>query len=155
MTWHDWYMNIAATVATKSKDPKRKVGCVIADRQWLPRSFGYNGFPRGFPDTPENWTAPEKNKYIIHAEENAILNARSSLEDCVLYSTTIPCLKCCGRIVQTGINLIVTNMDEIAYPEEFADIKYMLDKCGVTLLSHVPSDVILNINMSTKSDPAF
>lgn len=47
----------------------------------------------------------------LHAEENSILNLRSSsrtdFTDCTLYATTYPCNLCANKIVQTGIKNVV------------------------------------------------
>ena len=40
-------MQIAETVALKSKDPSSKMGCVIVDVKKRPISFGYNGLIQG------------------------------------------------------------------------------------------------------------
>ena len=44
-----FYMEFAKHSASKSKDPRTKVGsCLVNDKRLL--SIGYNGAPRGFPD---------------------------------------------------------------------------------------------------------
>ena len=39
-----YFINIAHEVASRSKDPSTKVGCVIVDEKHRPISFGYNGY---------------------------------------------------------------------------------------------------------------
>lgn len=41
-----------------------------------------------------------KHSYVVHAEENAILNAKDSLKGNILYSTHFPCNKCAKMIIQ-------------------------------------------------------
>jgi deoxycytidylate deaminase len=50
----------------------------------------------------------------LHAEETAIIRARTSLKDCTIYTTTYPCLLCAEKIVATGIN-------EVVYCESYPD----------------------------------
>ena len=46
--WVSYFMNIARVVATKSKDPNTKVGCVVVDTATKRiMATGYNGFPPG------------------------------------------------------------------------------------------------------------
>lgn len=45
--WDSYFIEMAMHIATKSKDPSTKVGCVIVGPDNEVRSTGYNGFPRG------------------------------------------------------------------------------------------------------------
>lgn len=47
MDWDEYFLNIAKTVAERSKDPSTKVGAVIIDKHRRPVSFGYNGLIQG------------------------------------------------------------------------------------------------------------
>ena len=53
MKWDEYYIKLAMLVATKSKDPSTKVGCVIVGPDNEIRSTGFNGFPRGVQETQE------------------------------------------------------------------------------------------------------
>lgn len=98
-------------VASKSKDPSTKVGAVIVGEDDEILSIGFNGFPRGVrEDLPERWERPEKYEWVVHAEENAILNAArvgTSLKGATLYVGGHPCASCAGSIVQAGISTVV------------------------------------------------
>jgi len=48
--WDRKFMEMAVLVASWSKDPSTKVGCVIADSDHAQLSEGFNGFPRGIAD---------------------------------------------------------------------------------------------------------
>jgi len=66
---------------------------------------------------------------VLHAEENAILYAARSgiaLEDCSMYTTYAPCLRCSRMIVAVGIN-------KVYYMHEFKNSLglELLDKHGV------------------------
>jgi len=102
--WDVRFLRLALEVASWSKDPSTKVGAVIVrpDRRIV--STGYNGFPRGVEDTPEALAdRAVKYKRIVHAELNAILQAREQLDGCELYVTLPPCSTCAGAVVQAGI----------------------------------------------------
>lgn len=47
MKWDEYFIKMAMLVASKSKDPSTKVGCVIVGPDNEVRSTGFNGFPRG------------------------------------------------------------------------------------------------------------
>lgn len=104
-------MNMAKLVATKSKDPSTKCGCVIVGMDHEVRSTGFNGFPRGVEeeDFPSRWERPEKYKWVEHAERNAIYNAARngvSLNGCSAFITGPPCSDCAKGLIQAGICLV-------------------------------------------------
>jgi dCMP deaminase len=111
--WNEYFLLIADAVSLKSKDPKCQVGAVIASRDRLVVSTGYNGLPRGvFDDKTVLSDAEEKLKVICHAELNAILNAArlgASLTGASIYVNKFPCLSCLNSIIQAGIETISTN----------------------------------------------
>lgn len=105
--WDVRFLQMAAFVATWSKDPSTQVGAVVADSFNRIVSLGYNGFPRGAADDSRLNIRPEKYKRVIHAEENAILNATGSVNGCQMFLTHPPCLHCCGILKQAGIYRVV------------------------------------------------
>src|SRR5438445_512679 len=110
--WDEYFLGIAKVVATKSKDPKCAVGAVIASRDNVVLSTGFNGLPRGVEDSMELLEdAPEKIKVICHAEQNAVVNAARigvTLQGASIFVTKFPCLACCNVIIQAGILRIYT-----------------------------------------------
>lgn len=134
-----FYMEFARHAASKSKDPKTKVGsCLVNDKRLL--SIGYNGAPRNFPDDivpkVQDSSFPlkdQKNAYMIHAELNAILNYRGSLDDlngATLYVTISPCHECAKIIIQTGIKRVVY-LEEYHRGETCNMAKFLFDLVGV------------------------
>jgi len=104
--WNHYHMRMALQAAEMSKDPSTKTGCVIVrDRRIV--STGYNGFPMGVDDK-EEWLNDREMKYAltIHAETNAILDAKTDLKDTYLYCTHFPCHDCAKNIVQSGIEKV-------------------------------------------------
>ena len=73
--------------------------------------MGYNGFPRGVNDNiPSRQERPTKYDFVVHAEENALLNAGRNgtrLSGGVLYVTLPPCTRCAGSIIQSGIKEVI------------------------------------------------
>lgn len=110
--WERRYLEIAAQVASWSKDPSRKIGAVIVGNCGQIISQGFNGFPRGISDTPDRYNNREvKYRYVVHAEANAIYNAihnGASPVNAAIYVTGLPvCHQCADAIIQTGISRVV------------------------------------------------
>lgn len=108
--WKEYFLAIAATVAIRSKDPKKQVGCVIVNQvSKTIVSGGYNGMVFGVDET-NAWENKEMT-WLCHAEMNAIaLAARngSSTENCHAYVTRFPCLPCARILIQAGIKAVHT-----------------------------------------------
>ena len=103
--WDERYLELAFFVTKWSKDPKRKVGCVLA-KDGVNIAVGYNGFPSGIRDTPELLNNQiEKRKRIIHAEVNAVLRCTETPD--TAYVTLLPCTQCLGLLIQKGVRRIV------------------------------------------------
>ncbi|EPE37817.1 deaminase [Candidatus Photodesmus katoptron] len=100
--WAQRFHQMAELVASWSKDPSTKVGSVITKNNRI-ISVGFNGYPHGISDTVN--IDPRDIKYLktLHAEENAILFAKSNLDECEIWVTHFPCPNCAAKIIQTGI----------------------------------------------------
>lgn len=111
ISWDDLFMGIAEISSKRSKDPKTQAGVCIVNRKNRLVSIGYNGLTEGMIDDTFPWDTDEKYDYVIHAEENAILNSTVDLFDCVMYLYTsrgyYPCCDCAKSIVQSGIKEVV------------------------------------------------
>jgi dCMP deaminase len=105
MNWHSKFISLCDCVARWSKDPSTKVGAVIVDDRHRIVSVGYNGFPRGVNDSQERLLdRATKLQLTVHAEPNAILNSRGSVEGCSLYINSLPpCHECARLIINAGI----------------------------------------------------
>lgn len=102
--WDQRFLDVAAVVASWSKDPSTKTGAVIVDDRRIV-STGYNGFPKGVEDTPERLNDREtKYKLIVHCEVNAMLYARENLKGMTLYTYPfMSCTRCAVQVIQAGI----------------------------------------------------
>lgn len=120
--WDKRFLDMAELISTWSKDPSTKVGSVIVDNQKRIVSVGFNGLPIGMSNEEELLEKRElKYRTILHAEENAILFAKQSLDGCSVYTYPFqPCLKCTSVIIQTGIKRVVSyKSDNERWKEEF------------------------------------
>jgi dCMP deaminase len=96
--WRTRYLDLAAVVASWSRDPSTKVGAVIVRPDKTIASVGYNGFPRQMRDTPERYAdREEKYSRIIHAEVNALLHARESVTGYDMYVWPYMPVLCANR----------------------------------------------------------
>jgi dCMP deaminase len=113
--WDRRFIELARHIATWSKDPSTKVGCVVVGPDREIRSTGFNGFPRGIEDSEDRLEdRAQKYPLICHAEENAIMHAARigmSLKGCLAYVTWPPCTRCARSLIQAGVA-------EVAYPAE-------------------------------------
>lgn len=105
--WDIRFLQMATFVASWSKDPSTQVGCVLTNDKHQIISLGYNGFPRGAEDNERLNVREQKYKMVIHAEENAILNATGVVEGSTAYLTHPPCLHCTGMLRQVGVKRVV------------------------------------------------
>jgi dCMP deaminase len=137
-SWHHYFMEMAEQVATRSKDPSTKVGCVVVTDSKIVAGSGYNGIPRGVADLEVRMERPAKYLWTSHAEENAVAQAARlgmRLENSSIYTTNIPCARCARMLIQAGVTTIYaknnsTKMDT----EEFAVARKMLTEAGVMMI---------------------
>ena len=107
--WDRRYVELARHVSEWSKDPRAKVGAVLADGQGRVVALGFNGFPVGVEDSADRLQNSErKNDMVVHAEENAILIAGRSAQGGSLYVYGKPiCSRCAGLIIQSGLHRVI------------------------------------------------
>ena len=154
LDWRDYWMLQACVASLRSSDPNTQVGCLLVSKENRPISQGYNGPPRGIQPSLIPWErdnpAPEKTKYpyIVHAEHNAVLNSRQSLEGSICYVSMYPCSQCAIALIQSGISQIyyLTNPYE-DLPLTKAS-KWMLETAGVKVERHVWNQDLLTQNIS-------
>lgn len=107
--WIRRYLQLSELVAGWSKDVSTQVGAVLVRPDKTVASLGYNGFPRTIEDTPALLSDREaKYERMVHAEMNAILNAREGLEGYSIFTTIPPCARCTVMLLQAGIREFVT-----------------------------------------------
>lgn len=112
MTENKWdlrFLELAKLISTWSKDPSTKVGSVITNNKNEVISLGYNGFPKNIKDDERILDRQQKLDIILHAEDNALLFAKTDLTNTTIYTYPIlPCSRCATKIIQTGISKVVS-----------------------------------------------
>lgn len=140
MTWDRKFLGLAAHVAGWSKDPSTKTGAVVVGRDKTEVALGYNGFPPGIADTPERLNdRPLKYKLVVHAERNALDNARFDVRGGTVYvSPWPPCAECAKSIITRGIKRVVAVEPTPEQVERWGDsfklMKLLFDEAGVELV---------------------
>jgi dCMP deaminase len=140
--WDLRFLDMARLIATWSKDPSTKVGCVIVGPDREIRSTGFNGFPRGIADTPVRYNNREqKYQLVSHAESNALIQAARigvSVKGCTAYCTWPSCIRCSVSMIQVGVAELVYPAS-IEIPErwkaDFDSSLALLKEAGVTVRS--------------------
>ena len=101
---------IVLKVAQRSTCPRLQVGALIVDKWDRIISTGYNGAPRALPHCTDVGCLIEPEtgrcKRTVHAEVNAIINARQFLDQCYMVVTHHPCPECLPIIYNSGINYV-------------------------------------------------
>ena len=144
LTWNEYFMAQALLSSLRSKDPSTQVGACIVDNDNIIVSMGYNGLTRGMDDDKFHWHSPgevnnnlktTKNPFVVHAELNAILNSKRSLDNTTIYVTLFPCNECAKAIIQAGIKKVVYL--RMYDKQELVEItKMMFDAAGVEYISY-------------------
>jgi dCMP deaminase len=117
--WDRRFLELAKFFSTFSKDPSTQVGAVIVDQNKMVVGSGYNGFPRGVDDSPERYNDRElKYKLIVHAEQNAIINAGHRCIGATIYvypafGKPPLCSTCAKSVIQAGIRRVVGYEPEV------------------------------------------
>ncbi len=151
ISWDDYFMGIALLAAKRSKDPNTQVGaCIVsganqdAANENTILSVGYNGLPLGCSDDEFPWEREgdfldTKYPFVVHAELNAILNARGkSLVGSKIYVALFPCNECCKAIIQCGIKEVIYLSDKYANTDTVRASKKMFAAAGVKLTRLTP-----------------
>jgi dCMP deaminase len=141
--WDEYFMKIAAIVATRSTCIRRQVGCVITRGKRI-LSTGYNGAPAGLRHCTDDPSLCLRAKLgvpsgqraelcrALHAEQNALIQAAVhavSTTDGWIYVTHQPCVICAKMIINAGIRRVVFTGD---YPDEYA--RGLFDEAGTELV---------------------
>ena len=141
MTSEQWdyrFLDLSKLIASWSKDPSTKVGAVIVDEDRRILSLGYNGFPLGISDDKRLDNREIKYKMVVHAECNALLFCSEPPVGATIYTYPfMPCPKCAGMIIQTGITRVVSyKSNNERWSEEFALSRNMFKEAGIELLEY-------------------
>ena len=154
ITWDDYFMGVAILAAQRSKDPNTQVGACIVDGDNRILSTGYNGFPHGCSDDDFPWSrsgneGETKYQFVVHAELNAILNARGkNLAGSTLYVALFPCNECAKAIIQAGISKVIYLSDKYKDTPSTIASRRMLNSAGVELVQSKPTKAQIVLNLT-------
>lgn len=137
-SWDERFLEMAYLVASWSKDPSTKVGCVLVNPDRHVISTGYNGLPRSVVDSTDRYE-DRSVKYLMtqHAEMNAVSQAVGSCKGSTAYVTHFPCSTCAGLLINAGVAGIVTREPSGGIAERFKDSfaasRKMFEEAGVEI----------------------
>jgi dCMP deaminase len=123
-SWDEQFMHDVYWWARRSKDPRTKIGALLVKPESkIPFSFSYNSLARKVDDNvATRWERPEKYEWVVHAEENAVLNcAREGhcSKGSIMYTQGVPCTRCADACIQGGIIEIVVHKQWQSYEKMF------------------------------------
>jgi len=135
--WDARFLKLAHEVASWSKDPSTKVGCVLVkDKKVV--SLGYNGLPAGVEDSLERLDNREiKYEITVHAEVNAVTTAALhgvSTNGATAYVTFHPCSRCAAVLINAGISTVVVSahtIDADRWLNSFRLAASLLNEAGI------------------------
>lgn len=135
--WDVRFMRLAHEVASWSKDPSTKVGCLLVkDKKVV--SLGYNGLPTGVEDSLERLQNRDlKYEMTVHAEVNAVTTAALhgvSTDGCTAYVTFHPCSRCAAVLINAGIATVVVSAHDIncdRWLDSFRLASSLLNEAGI------------------------
>lgn len=137
----------AAKTAAESEslDPHTRVACwIISPVTSTVLVKGYNTFPQGIENTPFRWDRPEKYRYVVHAEANAIARAAQdgvSLKEQQAVLTLFPCASCCKLLIQSGVQGIIVphpNLRDLRWKDDFILSQELLKEAGISVQYVLP-----------------
>ncbi len=147
--WDEYFMEIAEVVASRSKDPSSKMGCVIVDENKRVVSLGYNGMLQGADESKMTLSErPMKYYFAIHSEMNALIFAKRDLTGCTVYNRVATCENCLKYCLQAGITRFVYK--ELRVHSHSTDRVHSMtnvetDEAIIRLLASMPRVKTLNI----------
>lgn len=119
--WIRRFLVLANIHSSFSKDPSRKIGCIITDSNNKVVSTGYNGLPKWMnDDCLKTLSKEDKCDLMIHAEINAIesIPPDKKHKDLIMYVNSVPCYKCSLKIKNSNYkikNIYYTNIGSETY----------------------------------------
>lgn len=93
----DYWMGMALFYAAGSRTAGRQQGAVIVGANFEPLGWGMDGPPKCMPDC----------EHVLHAEMNALFNAKIPAAGGSIYITHSPCYDCTLAILAANIKRII------------------------------------------------
>lgn len=139
--WTDYFLGLARVVSQKSHDVHTQHGCVITDLNNRILGVGYNGFPRGLKDDSLPTQRPEKYRWMIHAERNALSNCVVRPDNGIAYVTGQCCNDCVMALWQEGIKTVYmtdTHGTHLFDDNEQKIFDTFVQMSGIKIVKHTP-----------------
>ena len=127
----DKYLDRLKQIQSLSNDPYTKVACILLDDSLDIVGIGYNDKPKMWVQKYPYEDRELKNKYIIHAEINAVIDAGSN-KACVAIVTLFPCTHCMKALLAKGITTLYYH--DIRFNEDASEVFAMCGMCGVEVI---------------------
>lgn len=128
--WMDYFLGMTLVVAQRSIDAQTKCGAIITSPDHKILGTGYNSFSRGLPDEKIPNLRPNKYDFIIHAENNCLINCTGlthQYEYVNMYISMRPCFQCLKLILNYNIkNLFIIERPVSLKTDENKDIWELL-----------------------------
>lgn len=146
--WDETFMQMCKVIAQRSKDPNTQNGACIVNEKNIVIGLGYNGFPRGCGDGELPWNregsfCDTKYAYVVHAEENAVLNSNAQTEGTRMYCTLFPCNECTKVIIQKGIKEVIYENDKYHDDDIWKVSRKMLGLAGITYRQYITKNSLI------------
>lgn len=144
--WHDYFLGLCFFISQRSEDANTTHGCILTDQHNHIIGTGYNSLPRGITPGLLPNTRPLKYPFMIHAEENALLN--TTLDPWLIdkggvsYTTARPCLRCLYRLWNKNIRTIyIADMGYHFqdYEQEKDDFDAFVEDTGIRIVVMKPN----------------
>ena len=106
-SWDEYFLALAFTVSSRSKDEETSHGCIITDKKNTILGTGYNGPIKQINDDLIPKKRPFKYNFFLHSESNAIFNCKVLPKDCgggKAYITGKCCNHCFQSLLQIGVD---------------------------------------------------
>lgn len=112
-TFHEIYLNLAASLSRRSTCKRLQVGTVITTTDYRKvLAVGYNGNASGLHNGCDRDEAG--NCGCLHSEENAVINCDSPRNiDKLVFVTHLPCAMCAKRLINLG------NVKKVYYARDY------------------------------------
>lgn len=134
--WDKRFIDMAALVASWSRDPSTKTGAVLVRPDKTIASIGFNGFPKGMSDDERLYADRDvKLSRIVHCEMNALLNCKEKVSGYTLYTWPfLSCDRCAVHVIQAGVKRVVAPKNEVErWQAAFSIARSFFEEAGVTV----------------------
>lgn len=145
LSWDETWLNMAFSIAKRSRCVRDQVGAVIVDWENRIVAVSYNGPPAGWPFDdycndfcPRAQHGPQSKEYedcpSLHAEANGLMVCdRTSRMNGTIYITSAVCFSCAKLIANSGLERVVVpeNSQQKNLHRQSLQSYNFLKNCGI------------------------